>query len=131
MTVFVCVDDGFGLTFNNRRQSRDSAVIEKIKEMIDSEPLYITPFSQKLFSDDDVIITDDIFSLGDKDSCFLEDIDPSEIENMISTLVLFKWNRKYPSDKKMTLEFDHFSLEESFEFEGNSHERITCEVWVK
>lgn len=132
MTVFVCVDDNFGMTFNNRRQSRDSVVIEKIKEMSSDGQLYITPFSQKMFENDFVKICSEPFGeMDEKDYCFVEDMDLSGLETKINTLVLFKWNRKYPFDMKLKINLCGYELKESFDFVGTSHDKITCEVWTK
>lgn len=132
MTVFVCVDDNFGMTFNKRRQSRDSVVLEKIKEVSSDGQLYITPFSQKLFDGDFVKICSAPFEeMGAEDYCFVEDMDLSGLEGKIDTLVLFKWNRKYPFDMKLEICLDSYKLKETYDFVGNSHDKITCEVWTK
>ena len=34
MKIILCVDDNYGVLFNNRRVSRDGAVISKIKEIL-------------------------------------------------------------------------------------------------
>ena len=39
MYVIACVDDRNGLLFNNRRQSRDAKVIEKIQELTKNNKL--------------------------------------------------------------------------------------------
>ena len=132
MTVFVCVDDNFGMTFNKRRQSRDSVVLEKIREMSSNGQLYITPFSQRLLENDFVKITSAPFDeMDDGDYFFVEDMDLSGFEGEIEKIVLFKWNKVYPSDMKLALDFSYFKLTESFDFVGTSHEKITCEVWTK
>ena len=48
MKVFVCVDDGFGMAFNGRRQSRDSAVVEDILATCGGKPR-MDERSEKLF----------------------------------------------------------------------------------
>ena len=58
MKLIVCIDENNGMMFNNRRQSKDRVVIEKIEEIIDSEPLYIDTYSKKLF--ESAIVSDDI-----------------------------------------------------------------------
>ena len=45
---------------------------------------------------------------------------------------LYKWNRKYPSDVKFPKDMlNDFKLEGSTDFEGNSHEKITEERYVR
>ena len=51
----------------------------------------------------------------------------------IEELIIFKWNRRYPSD--LTLDFNpsehNMVLVKSEDFKGTSHEKITMEVWTK
>ncbi|MBR5314808.1 MAG: ribonuclease Z [Clostridia bacterium] len=131
MTVFICVDDNFGLTFNNRRQSRDSVVIEKIREITGENRLFIRPFSEKMINEGVVVSENMLDECKEGDFCFVEDVDIAPYAEKISTLVLFKWNRSYPSDRKLTLDFANRQLKETFDFVGSSHEKITYEVWVK
>ena len=51
MTVFVCIDDRGGMLFNKRRQSRDSKVIEDVVRTVGDGVLYISDFSELLFSE--------------------------------------------------------------------------------
>lgn len=44
MKIIICLDNNNGLMFNNRRQSRDSKIIENIFEIIGSANLYINDF---------------------------------------------------------------------------------------
>ena len=131
MIVFICVDDDFGMTFNNRRQSRDSAVIEKIKEFVGENDLHIRPFSAKMLKEGVVVSDNMLDECGQGDYCFVEDVDIAGYADKISTLVLFKWNRDYPSDQKLTMTFDGWQMKNTFDFVGTSHEKITCEVWEK
>ena len=47
MTVYFCLDDRGGLTFNGRRLSRDAAVLA---DMTGEGMLTIDPFSEKLLA---------------------------------------------------------------------------------
>ena len=47
MTLYVCLDDRDGMLFNNRRQSRDRAVLEDIRASV-PDVVTISPFSEKL-----------------------------------------------------------------------------------
>ena len=49
----------------------------------------------------------------------------------VEEMILFKWNRKYPCDFRLDfLPWDHgFTCVETEEFQGNSHDKITMEVW--
>ncbi len=132
MAVFVCLDDNNGMVFNNRRQSRDSKVIEQIKIMTEGRKLYLDSYSAKLFDDVEVIVDENFLDLAsEEDFCFVEKAYLKEYDEKINTLVVFRWNRIYPSDKKLDISFEDRKLKESFDFAGTSHEKITCEVWVR
>lgn len=132
MTVFVCLDENNGMLFNNRRQSRDSKVIEQIKAMAWGRKLYMDGYSAKLFGNFEITVDDSFLEKAEGDDCcFAERADLREYDKKIKTLVIFKWNRIYPFDKRLDIGFNERTLKESYDFEGSSHEKITCEVWVR
>ena len=51
MRVIVCIDDDRGMTFNNRRQSRDRVLIDDVIRMTDGKRLYIDAYSEMLYAD--------------------------------------------------------------------------------
>ena len=126
MKVIVCVDEKNGMLFNNRRQSRDIKVIERILEITKDSKLWITNFSKELFVDKNVNIADDFLEkIGEEDYIFLENVDISKIQNNITELVIFNWNRHYPADVFLEISLENFKIISTKEFEGNSHEKIT------
>ena len=130
--LFVCVDDRMGMTFNSRRQSRDSVVTEKILEMSKGKTLWMNGYSAKMFDSSGVKISDSFLcEAGMGEGCFVETDDVSPFESKIEKIVLFKWNKVYPSDKKLNIDFGMFELKSSIDLEGTSHEKITCEVWER
>ena len=132
MTVVVCVDDRLGMMFNNRRQSRDIVVVEKIKSMAGNNRLLMNEYSSNLFECENVVVDNDFLKNAlFSDYCFVENESIADYTQDIERVVLFKWNKVYPSDFKLDFDFSVFLLKESFDFEGNSHERITCEVWER
>ncbi|MBR5321938.1 MAG: ribonuclease Z [Clostridia bacterium] len=132
MTVFVCLDENNGMSFNNRRQSRDSRVIEQIKAISMGRKLYVDSYSAKLFEDFEIIVDDNFLEkMTEGDFCFVEKSDLKEYDEKIKKLIVFKWNKDYPFDKQLDIGFENRQLKESYEFEGISHEKITCEVWVR
>ena len=132
MKVFVCIDDNLGMMFNNRRQSRDSAVKKQILEMSCGEKLLMNKYSGKLFSGCDVVIEECFLdNAKEGDWCFVEDVSLKEYYDKIEKIIAFKWNRNYPSDKKLDIDLSGLVLEESFDFVGSSHDKITCEIWKK
>lgn len=135
MIAIVCVDDSLGMMFNHRRQSSDSILRKKIIEISYGSVLWMNVYSFEQFSDCDntKIITDEKFAekAGAGEFCFAENTDLSEYSYKIEKLIIYKWNRKYPSDMKFNFPLDDFKCIKSCDFKGSSHEKITEEVWVK
>lgn len=133
MNAIICLDDNKGMLFNNRRQSRDKAVLSDIFNDLQEEKLCITSFSEKLMAEysDMVTIFEDVASLKNNQWFFCENVDLTHYSDNIERLVVYKWNRAYPSDMKCELDFSLFSLVSESEFEGNSHSVITKQIFVK
>ena len=132
MKVILCLDDNNGMLFNNRRQSRDRFVVEDIISDLSSEKLHISPFSEKLFEEysDKVAVDDDFIKNISAEVCFVENYSLKEIEN-ITEVIVYKWNRVYPADFYCDVDFSKFSLVSEKEFKGNSHEKITKQIYIK
>ena len=129
MKIIICLDDDFGMMFGGRRQSRDKVVCEKALSLAEGGRLYINSFSEKLFAEYDVVCDDGMLSVaGEGDVCFLENaLPPEDTEE----LIVFKWNRRYPGDMHFKPLENGFSLVSSEDFAGNSHEKITMEIYRK
>ena len=135
MILIACVDDGMGMIFNKRRVSRDEAVIKRIIEIADNKRIWMSQYSYPLFESmkADNIVAEDLFlekASGDE-YCFIENISAADYENKIDKIILFRWNRSYPSDMKFDIDLNEWKLNSSEEFAGKSHERITMEVYSK
>lgn len=132
MTLIVCIDDEGGMTFNNRRQSRDRIVTEDIIRTAGGR-LLAAPFSAKLLSEySDVKICDEPLAVGKAgDCCFIELGSVRPYSERLNTIIIYRWNRLYPSDTSLDIEPLElgFRLEETREFVGSSHEKITREVY--
>lgn len=135
MNIIICIDDENGMMFNNRRQSRDRAVIKDIMETINSNRLFINKYSEPLFKnyDANIAVSDDFLEQADEnDYCFVENMPLLPFENRINSITVYKWNRLYPSDTKLDINPDKFGhIVSSCDFEGYSHEKITKEIYVK
>lgn len=135
--VIACVDDSFGMMFNKRRQSQDSVLRTRILDDLQENLLWMNAYSMKQFAEHNAknICVDESFMKKAKsaDYCFVENISLKEYEEKISEIILYKWNRRYPSDFKfdISLEDQRWKLVETEEFKGSSHEKITKEVYVK
>ena len=135
MILIACVDDGMGMMFNKRRVSRDEAVIKKIIEIADNKRIWMSQYSYPLFENvkTENIVADDLFiekALGDE-YCFIENLTVTNRMDKTDEIVLFRWNRSYPSDVKFDIDLNEWKLNNSEEFAGNSHECITMEVYSK
>lgn len=135
MIAIVCLDDRRGMLFNGRRQSRDRAVVEKILELAKGRRLWIHPFSEPLFVDNmaENIVVDGQFleRAGEGDFCFVENCGLAAVEGRLEKIVVFWWNRRYPSDLRLDVCLENWTKAEEEEFAGHSHEKITKEVYIK
>lgn len=135
MKAFVCVDDGFGMAFLGKRLSRDSRVCEDIVLTAAEDTVYMSPQTKKLFPDFEGAkisdLTDEI--LSSSDYYFFETVSPSPYLDYIEEIVLYRWNRRYPSDLKLGfLPTDSgYARVSVTEFVGTSHDCITKEVYKK
>ena len=129
MTLYICLDDRNGLQFNRRRQSRDSAVLEDIRIQL-TGPLVIDAFSEKLIREAEIPY---VLSPESSRDFFAENIPSGELLEQTNKIVVYRWNRHYPSDVKWEpdLAAMGFGLKETSEFPGSSHEKITREVYVR
>lgn len=135
MTVIVCLSDGGGMTFNKRRQSRDAAVTENIENLVCDGALFISDFSLSLFSESKLSViaaTDPLSAASSGDFVFLEDRGVGKHVPKMEGLVIYRWNRRYPSDLRFDTDPEKIGMKLSdvIEFTGNSHEKITREIWI-
>ncbi|MBE6903686.1 MAG: hypothetical protein E7480_03665 [Ruminococcaceae bacterium] len=128
MKIIVCLDDNNGMMFNNRRQSRDKEVYSDIVKSFDN--ILISPYSLSLFADfpQNVSVSENLLQNG---WYFIEDTDISSFHNDIEEIVIYRWNRVYPADKHFDIDLSKYSLSASNEFTGNSHEKITKEIYTR
>jgi len=130
MTLIVCLDDNNGMMFNNRRQSRDAAVIADAVAFAAPEKLAMNSYSAKLFPDHSVIICEQ--PLQDLGVYFAEQGDFISWKDRVNKLVIYRWNRTYPADSYFPLSafLADMTLIDSVDFQGKSHQQITREVYA-
>ena len=136
MTVFVCIDDKGGMTFFGKRQSRDSALIKDVVEHAGDGVIYISDFSEKLFLESEasvISVPEPLDSAGKGGFAFIETPPLAPYKKKIDTLVIYKWNRHYPSDKKLDITPRDMGMRlvKTYDFVGTSHEKITKEVYER
>lgn len=133
MIVISCVDDNLGTMFNQRRQSRDRILIEHILKIASENRIWINSYSKELFKEaENVIVDEDFLSKAeDDDYCFVENVDLSGYEHKIHEIILYSWNRTYPSDKKININLDKWRIIAEENLEGSSHEKITQKIYIR
>ena len=128
MKLIVCVSNNNGMMFNQRRQSRDKELIQKILEISDGQ-LVIHPYSKTLFPDD-VETKDNPLDLNDNKYAFIED--PSFIKDdmKFNEIIICKWNRDYPADQYFVYDMMPYDLISIETIVGSSHDEIQIERYV-
>ena len=129
MTVYVCLDDRDGMLFNNRRQSRDRAVLEDIRSSV-PEVLTIDPFSEKLVREAGIPYTLAPEEIPEDAHFFLEARPAAGLIPRAESLVIYRWNRHYPADVRFDADLSPFTRISTLDFPGSSHETITKEVYA-
>lgn len=133
ITVALCLDDGLGMMFGGRRQSRDRELIGELLDWVGNRRLWIHPYSVPLFEGRCAYSVSEhpLSDCRPGEICFLETESPLPYLHRVGRLVLYRWNYLYPSD----LRFDTapselgYHLVSTEEFQGSSHEKITKEVY--
>lgn len=135
MNIIICIDDDNGMMFNRRRQSRDRAVTQDIINTVGENRLLIDKYSEPLFAGYNAEIKAErsFLSKADEcDYCFVENKALLPYKDKINSVIVYKWNRQYPSDMKLDIEpSEGRTLVSSVEFPGYSHEKITKEVYSR
>ncbi len=133
MILLVCIDDNGGMMFNLRRLSRDSAVIKDIVQNVSKE-IWMNEYSKPLFdgSGAECRVSEDFLGKAAAgECCFVENLGVAEVLNKAERLIVYKWNRRYPSDFSLDIKLfdDRLFIRDRSEFAGSSHEKITKEVY--
>lgn len=134
MTLIVCVEDRFGMSFHNRRLSRDRELCRYILARVGGGVLRLSPYSVPLF--DGLPCAGALLAQeggpADEDReefCFLELENPAPWLARAEKLLLYRWNRAYPFDRRFPAELleTGWKLTGHADFPGSSHEKITEE----
>lgn len=132
MKLIVCVDKSNGMLFNNRRQSQDRVLREKLLSLVGENRLFLNSYSAKQFEQSEklVICEDFLLAAGSNDFCFVENVEiPTD---RVDEVYLFQWNRDYPADFYFTMDLkSDYKKVKTEDFEGSSHEKITLEIYQK
>ena len=133
MKIIVAVDDQNGMMFNHRRQSQDSVLRKRILELTEGSVLRMNAYSAKQFRGEEErfeVSEQFLEEAKEGEYCFVENVPIQPYAEKVEEMIVCKWNRIYPSDRKLDLNPEHsMKLERTEEFPGSSHEKITMEVW--
>lgn len=133
MKLIVFTDLNNGMLFNNRRQSRDKALIEHIYDFVGRNKIWITLFSEDLFKNKkyNLFEINSIGEIGEDDFVFIENYSPKILEKRLNEIVLFNWNRAYPADLFFDISLEDWYLEDEIEIKGFSHEKISRKIYKR
>lgn len=135
MILSICVDNRMGMTFNGRRQSQDSILRERIVQLSSKSKLWMSHYSKSQFKDipaSNINISDNLIIDAEKtDFCFIENENTKGLEEYAEMIILYKWNRAYPYDKKLDIDLTKWKCVQITEFAGSSHSKITEEVYLR
>jgi hypothetical protein len=124
------VDNRLGMMFHHRRVSRDRVVSQDILEMCRGSRLYVAEASLTLFPEFD----SEVIRVGepDEEQAYVFAENPDDIQtSRYDELILYRWNRTYPADQYLMIDWEDWHLADSSEFPGYSHEKITKEIYKK
>ena len=111
MNIIVCLEDKNGMMFNKRRLSQDVAIREDIYKNMDGKSLIMNDYSYKMFSKDepkiDIIVREDLPVCDKENLQFIEDKQLGNFESEIDKMIVYYWNRRYPSDLKFDIDFSN------------------------
>lgn len=138
MRLIACVDDGMGMMFNKRRQSKDARVREDMLALVPcNKTLFVTPYTAKQFLPEEqerlTVLPDGLQGElpGAEEYFFAEDTVAAGLEGVTEQVVLYRWSRAYPSDVKFTFDLSGYELISTEDFVGNSHPEMKKEIYRK
>lgn len=137
MILVACVDDGGGLLFHNRRQSQDRIVRENILRDAADTKLWMNAYSYRQFcgmETESIFVAEDFMNrAGSEEYALLEMAGAAAYKERIERIVLYRWNRRYPSDVLFDIPLTEHGWKAIYreEFSGSSHRKITKEVYQR
>ena len=135
MDLIVCLDERDGMMFNQRRQSRDRAVIEDVLALAAGRPLWMNAYSAPLFAGaENVQVSPQFLAEAPAEAlCFVEDQAVAAFAARIARVIVYRWHRVYPADRRFDLALADAGwwLAASRDFPGHSHDIITREEYER
>ncbi len=136
MIVICAIDDHGGMLFNHRRQSQDCVLRKRILQRTHNKRLWMNAYSYGQFAAEQasqIVVSEQfLHEAAAGDFCFVETCSLAEVKSRIEAVILYRWNRSYPTDFRLNLNLTqpHWTQVETTDFAGNSHERITEEIYI-
>lgn len=134
MIVIVALDDNNGMMFNSRRQSRDKYMLKDVLNTCGERKLWMNEYTSNLFEElSDNMIVDEAFldKAKEGDYCFVENKSIMPYMETVEKIIIYRWNKIYPSDFKFDDKLIEGWVRESIAvFDGNSHDAIGKEEWI-
>lgn len=135
MIAIICLDEQNGMAFNHRRQSKDQEVMKDMLEESKDKLLYMNAYSYGMFKEmraSHIKVSENFLEeAGSSDFCFIEREGLLPYLLNIEKIVVYKWNRRYPTDIYLDIHLDEWKKIETKDFAGYSHERITKEIYIR
>lgn len=131
MIVILCLDNNNGMMFNDRRQSQDRGLREYIAEMTKDDKVYMNVYTEKLYEEIEhpMVSEDFLQKAGKGEPCIVENLPLKPVEDQIEEIVIFRWNKVYPSDQVLDVDLGEWKLVEEEQVEGSTHE-ITKQIYL-
>lgn len=131
MKLAICIDNGGGMLLNHRRQSRDRELVRELCDSLGGARLFSEAFSETVLANvpHTVISREAADTLGAGDIFFVECPPIAPLLPYADTLIVYRWNRDYPSDETLDVSLSGLTRVSSIDFAGSSHEKITKEVY--
>ena len=145
MHIIVIIDDDQGMMFNGRRLSKDVMLRKDMMQLVGNARLFMNAYSYGQFGNEyplnggEISVNDPVVCVWEEflkearadDFCLVENVSFMPYADKIQNIIVYKWNRRYPSDMKFSFPPGDWKLEETTDFSGKSHEKITRELWVR
>ena len=135
MKVIVCIDERGGVCFHGRRVSQDRQQREDVLIHYGDEGLLMKESASRLYGINDsvTVIQDWKEELTDSRWWVAEDTEFLCWKDQLEELVIYKWNRTYPFDEKLSVPLDRqiWKKKKKRQFSGSSHEKIDVEHYIK
>ncbi len=137
MKVILCIDEKGGVRFHGRRLSQDRIQRADVLRRFGREQLFMKEETAALYADAEMERIHRVIkwepTIGKDGWWVCEDLEFMKWKEQLQELVLYRWNRKYPSDEQLslTLTLPLWSCQACDTFAGSSHPLIHVEHYVK